>query len=535
MTQEIQKIIHENIKSKLEFLNQAENIEKAANKIVEAIKNGNKILIFGNGGSAADSQHIAGELIGKFKLDRMAIPAIALTTDSSILTALSNDFGFSSIFERQVEALAKKGDILLGISTSGNSENVIKAFEKGKLIGTINISLTGKDGGKIKEISDININSFSTDTPRIQECHILAYHILCELVEKQISTINKTPKESYDSLTISGVLSNQTSETVEKSRGLATLNRASVIFHDKQPFENLSLEYKNPAPVKIGNKLIGHNQPIYVIAELGINHNGDINIAKKLIDMAVQVGCDAVKFQKRTIDLVYSPEELAKPRESPFGDTNGDLKRGLEFDENEYREIDRYCKEKGIGWFASAWDIPSVDFLEKFNPPCHKIASACLTNKDLLLKIKSTGRPIILSTGMSTMEEISKAVNLLGEENLIILHCTTTYPTDPKEHDINAIKTFRKLFNCPIGYSGHESGIGPTIVAASIGACVLERHITLDRSMYGSDQAASLEKEGLMRVCREAKFTPIYLGQDTKRVFDSEKPIIDKLRKIKTL
>ncbi|MFA7707421.1 MAG: D-sedoheptulose 7-phosphate isomerase [Candidatus Pacearchaeota archaeon] len=186
MIQEIQKIIHESISAKIDFLAQAENIQKLADKITDAVKNGNKVMIFGNGGSAADSQHIAGELVGKFKLDRPAIPAIALTTDSSILTAISNDFGASSVFERQVEALAKKGDILLGISTSGNSENVVKAFEKGKSIGTINLSLTGKSGGKIKEISEVNVNCSSADTPRIQECHILAYHIICELVEKQL-------------------------------------------------------------------------------------------------------------------------------------------------------------------------------------------------------------------------------------------------------------------------------------------------------------------------------------------------------------
>ncbi|MFA7707422.1 MAG: N-acetylneuraminate synthase family protein [Candidatus Pacearchaeota archaeon] len=342
------------------------------------------------------------------------------------------------------------------------------------------------------------------------------------------------PKDGYDAITISDALSNKISDFVEQSGGLIP-NKTAAISQAWQLFESLSLEYKNPVPVKIGNKLIGHDQPVYIIAEIGINHNGSIELAKQLIDLAVQSGCDAVKFQKRTVDLVYTPEELAKPRESPFGTTNGDLKRGLEFGEEQYKEIDRYCKEKGITWFASPWDIPSVDFLEKFNVPCYKIASASLTDKDLLIKIKSTGKPIILSTGMSTMEEINRAVKLLGEDNLIILHCTSTYPTDPKEHNLSTIKTFRKYFNCPIGYSGHEVEVTPTIAATALGACVVERHITLDRAMYGSDQAASLERKGIEMVCSAARYMPIYLGRPNKIVFDSEKPIIDKLRKVKTL
>ncbi|GAH05262.1 unnamed protein product, partial [marine sediment metagenome] len=180
------------------------------------------------------------------------------------------------------------------------------------------------------------------------------------------------------------------------------------------------VEQKNKKRVKIGDKLIGDGQPTFMVAEIGINHNGDINIAKKLIDMAVFAGCDAVKFQKRTIELVYTPEELARPRENPFGPTNGDLKRGLEFGEKEYEEIDRYCKGRGIIWFASPWDMKSVDFLEKFDVPCYKIASASLTDDELLEQIISKGKPVILSTGMSTEEQIRHAVNVLGEDNLII-------------------------------------------------------------------------------------------------------------------
>jgi len=290
---------------------------------------------------------------------------------------------------------------------------------------------------------------------------------------------------------------------------------------------------KEAKKVKIGNKLIGEGEPTFIIAEIGINHNGDINIAKQLIDAAVSSGCDAVKFQKRTIELVYTPEELARPRENPFGPTNGDLKRGLEFGEREYQEIDRYCKEKGIIWFASPWDVKSVDFLEKFNVPCYKIASACLTDDELLKKVSFTGKPVILSTGMSTVEEIRHATNVLGEQDLILLHSTSTYPSADEELNLKVIPWLKENFNCPIGYSGHEVGVYSSLVAAVLGACAVERHITLDRAMWGSDQAASLEPNGLNRMVRDIRLVPIWFGDGKKRVFESEKPILQKLRKVK--
>jgi N-acetylneuraminate synthase len=287
--------------------------------------------------------------------------------------------------------------------------------------------------------------------------------------------------------------------------------------------------------VKIGNKTIGEGEPVFVTAEIGINHNGDLNIAKKLIDAAVEAGCDAVKFQKRTIELVYTPEELARPRENPFGPTNGDLKRGLEFGEKEYEEIDRYCKQKGIIWFASPWDKKSVDFLEKFNVPCYKIPSACLTDDELLKYVKSKGKPIILSTGMSSVEQIKHAVEILGEDNLVVLHCTSTYPSDDKELNLNVIPWLKENFNSPIGYSGHEVGAYSSLAAAVLGACAIERHITLDRAMWGSDQAASLEINGLNRLVRDIRFVPVWLGDGEKRIYESEIPILQKLRKVKTI
>lgn len=285
--------------------------------------------------------------------------------------------------------------------------------------------------------------------------------------------------------------------------------------------------------VKIGEKLIGNGHPTFITAEIGINHNGDVNNAKKLIDMAISAGCDAVKFQKRTIELVYTPEELAKPRENPFGPTNGDLKRGLEFREKEYQEIDDYCKEKKIIWFASPWDIKSVDFLEKFKVPCYKIASACLTDDGLLKYVKTKGKPIILSTGMSTVAQIKHAVEIIGENDLIVLHCTSTYPSADSELNLKVIPQLKETFNCPIGYSGHEVGVYSSLVAVGLGACLVERHITLDRAMWGSDQPASLEMSGLSRLVRDIKLLPLWLGDGVKTVYESEKPILEKLRRVK--
>ena len=284
--------------------------------------------------------------------------------------------------------------------------------------------------------------------------------------------------------------------------------------------------------VKIGNKLIGQGQPCFVIAEIGINHNGCIKTAKRLIDIAVLSGCNAVKFQKRTVDFVYSPEELAMPRPNPFGETNGDLKRGLELKFEDYEEIDRYCKEKGIMWFASCWDKNSVDFIEYFNPPCYKISSATLTDDDLLKYTTSKGRPILLSTGMSTIEEIDHALKITGTENTVIYHCTSTYPTINDELNLFVIEDFINRYDCPIGYSGHEKGITPSTLAVSLGACSVERHITLDRTMWGTDHAASLEPEGLIRLLRDVRLVPSMLGDGRKVVYETEKPIIKKLRKV---
>lgn len=288
-----------------------------------------------------------------------------------------------------------------------------------------------------------------------------------------------------------------------------------------------------PKIVRIGKKIISDGQPVYIVAEIGINHNGSVEIAKQLIDAAIECGCDAVKFQKRTIEVVYTPEELEKPRENPFGETNGDLKRGLEFGYEEYLEIDKYCKKKKIPWFASCWDEGSVDFISKFNPPCYKIASACLTDDNLLRYHRKYGRPIILSTGMSDMELIKHAVDVLGKGDLIILHSTSTYPSKPKELNLRGIQTLKNRFpTIPIGYSGHEVGLSTTIAASVLGARVIERHITLDRSMWGSDQAASVEYQGFKRMVRDIRVIESAMGTGKIKIYESEKPIIKKLRRI---
>ena len=285
------------------------------------------------------------------------------------------------------------------------------------------------------------------------------------------------------------------------------------------------------AELMIGKTPVGDGHPCFIIAEIGINHNGDIETAKKLIDLAKVSGCNAVKFQKRTVDVVYSSQELAAPRESPFGNTNADLKYGLEFDYEDYQEIDRYCREKGILWFASCWDEASVDFIDRFDVPCYKIASASLTDDELLRYTRSKGKPIILSTGMSTLEQIDHAVDVLGKKDLAVLHTTSTYPAQYEELNLSVILSLKNHYQIPVGYSGHETGIPTSIAAVALGACIVERHITLDRAMWGSDQAASLGPGGIIKMVSEIRLTEMALGDGVKRVIEREKPVIRKLRR----
>lgn len=289
--------------------------------------------------------------------------------------------------------------------------------------------------------------------------------------------------------------------------------------------------------VSIGDRRVGAGEPVFVIAEIGINHNGSVALAKRLIDAAVLAGCDAVKFQKREPELCVPRDQWYIERDTPWGRmTYLEYKRRIELDERAYRELDAHCRERGILWFASCWDEPSVDFIERFEPPCYKIASASLTDRPLVAKTQATGRPLILSTGMSTLEEIDRAVEAIGAHDLLLAHSTSAYPC-PLEHlNLHMIHTLAARFpRAPIGYSGHEVGLAPTWAAVALGATFVERHITLDRAMWGTDQAASVEVGGLLRLVSNIRDVERSLGDGVKRVYDSELSSLRKLRRAPTV
>ena len=285
--------------------------------------------------------------------------------------------------------------------------------------------------------------------------------------------------------------------------------------------------------VQVNGKLIGSNSPVYVIAEIGINHNGDIEIAKKLMDVAAQSGCDAVKFQKRTPEICVPEDQKSVLRETPWGTmTYFDYKKRIEFEDAEFKIIDTHAKKLNIDWFASPWDVPSVDFLEKFEVPCHKIASACVTDIELLSAINQTKKTTILSTGMSSIDEIDKAVATLVDVPLAIAQSTSTYPCVASELNLRALISLAERYNVPTGYSGHEHGLQATIAAVALGATFIERHITLDRSMWGTDHSASLEPAGLQRLVRDIRIVEEALGDGVKQVYPSEIPVRAKLRRV---
>jgi N-acetylneuraminate synthase len=284
--------------------------------------------------------------------------------------------------------------------------------------------------------------------------------------------------------------------------------------------------------VTIGDRPVGENRPCFVIAEIGVNHNGDLDLAKRLITIAKAAGCDAVKFQKRTPEICVPLAQRSTMRETPWGYISYmDYRERVEFGLNEYREIDRFCREHNIFWFASCWDKPSVDFIQKFDVPCFKIASATLTDDDLLRHTRATGKPLILSTGMSTLDDIDHAVNVLGEGDLVLLHAVSTYPAEYDELNLRAILTMKQRYRIPVGYSGHETGIPSTVAAVALGACVVERHITVDRAMWGSDQAASLEPNGITRLVRDIRLIERSMGNGEKKILERELPIIARLRR----
>lgn len=287
--------------------------------------------------------------------------------------------------------------------------------------------------------------------------------------------------------------------------------------------------------IENGNVKIGDGYPVFIVAEIGINHNGSLEITKKLIETAKASGCDAVKFQKRTPEICVPKDQWNIERDTPWGRmTYIDYRYKVEFTKEDYAEIDRYCKEKGIIWFASCWDEEAVDFIEQFDVPIYKTASASLTDTELLKKHRNLNKPIIVSTGMSTMKEIEEAEKLFNGKNILIAHSTSSYPCPNEELNLKMITTLREKYpTIPIGYSGHETGLAPTWAAVSLGACFVERHITLDRAMWGSDQAASVEPNGFNRLVRNIRDIEIALGDGIKRVYPSEMSARTKLRRVK--
>jgi len=285
----------------------------------------------------------------------------------------------------------------------------------------------------------------------------------------------------------------------------------------------------------IGGSPVGDGYPTLIFSELGINCNGDVGIAKQLIDVSIEAGCNATKTQKRSVDVVYSAEELSRPRESPFGLTNGDLKRGLEFGKEEYDEIDAYCMKRDFAWLSSCWDEASVDFIAQYNPPCFKIASACITDDNLLKHHLQYHKPLIISTGMTTTRQLDHAIEIVGTDNVALMHCIGVYPADPKTLNLRVIKTLKGRYNVPVGWSGHEIGLATTVAAVAMGANLVERHVTLDRSMFGSDQSASVEPQGLKRLVRDIRVVENAMGDGVKRVLPAESVVANKLRRVDTM
>jgi N-acetylneuraminate synthase len=278
---------------------------------------------------------------------------------------------------------------------------------------------------------------------------------------------------------------------------------------------------------------LGRDGAVFVIAEIGINHNGDLDMARRLIDVAVEAGCDAVKFQKRTIDIVYSPEVLAQPRQSPWGDTQRAQKEGLEFGKADYDAIDAWCREKGIIWFASAWDLESQKFLKGYDLAANKIASAMLTHVPLLEMTAAEKKPTFISTGLSAdLADVDRAVAIFRAADcpFVLMHSVSTYPARDEDLNLRMMQTLKARYDAPVGYSGHERGVEPSFAAALLGACAIERHITLDRSLYGSDQSASLEPDELSRLVRLVRQVPALLGDGVKRLAPGEAEVAAKLR-----
>ena len=286
------------------------------------------------------------------------------------------------------------------------------------------------------------------------------------------------------------------------------------------------------APVRIGGRLVGPGEPVYLIAEIGINHNGDMDVARRLIDAAAAAGMDAVKFQKRTPEACVPRDQWEVERDTPWGRmTYLDYRHRLEFSREQYAELGRHCRDRGIDWFASCWDEGSVDLIASLEVPAFKVASASLTDDELLVHTAAVGVPVIASTGMSTMDQIDHAVGLLPPDRTLLAHATSAYPCGVDELNLSMLRTLRERFGLPVGYSGHETGLATTVATVALGATFIERHVTLDRAMWGTDQAASVEPGGLVRLVEDVRKVERALGDGVKRVYESELAPMAKLRR----
>jgi N-acetylneuraminate synthase len=309
----------------------------------------------------------------------------------------------------------------------------------------------------------------------------------------------------------------------------ATEHHRKINVTDFRP--DAPIEDPHRSEIEIGHQKVGDGHPVYVVAEVGINHNGSLKNALALIDIAAAAGCDAVKFQKRSPDHCVPAVHRSVNRDTPWGTmTYLEYRHRIELGSQDYDIINSHCQKRGLAWFASCWDKSSVDFIKSYGPDCYKIASACLTDDEILTYTRSQGKPVILSTGMSTMGEIRKAVSHFDPKNLLIVHTTSNYTGKAEELNLSMIHTLKNEFGGVIGYSGHEDGIAPTIAAVAMGACYVERHITLDRCMWGSDQAISLEPDALVRLVKDIRLVEKAIGDGIKRVYDSEKTTLAKLR-----
>lgn len=286
-----------------------------------------------------------------------------------------------------------------------------------------------------------------------------------------------------------------------------------------------------PPTAEIAGRRLGFGHSTYIVAEIGINHNGSLDVARELIAAASAAGCDAVKFQKRTPEKCVPASQRQKMRHTPWGYISYmEYRDKIEFNDEDFRQIDQFCRERNITWFSSCWDVESVDFMESFRAPCIKIPSACLTDRELLARCRSAKTATMLSTGMSTLDQIAAAVSIIGPDRLLLAHCTSAYPCTNEEINLRVIPRLCDLFPCPIGYSGHESGIGPSLAAVALGACFIERHVTLDRTMWGSDQAASLEPSEFAQLVKEIRALDAALGDGVKKIYESERVAADRLR-----